>query len=514
MDLDMINRELEKLLSQIKSIKKESEIDSTLSRIGELRAAAFNRNNTEAKNEKSQDVRTFENLEAVYKGLKDRTETLRSAGRLETDINDNNSMEHKISYQYNEVYRKSIDKKKLKVLEEFKDRYSEAELSRVLQEEIDWRKSRVEQQEREIEERDEILVAADKREIDEYDRSKTIVNQMNVINDAKNKIETARTAIEAAKAEINAIKADNTKTDDEKKALIKAQNAIKQQNNKIISNQLAVISKFQTSLSDEYNVVGADGLLDENGNLNEELLDSISRNAQEDLEHSVGIIKSNLERFVNRNMGSRQSMKDIEKFIGNIPNDFDSLSLDETEKILEKLRRLKKDTDSKSTHIHTLKTKIDEIETFLDKQAKENNAIAGKGKMGSNGVTRYGFRTAKEYRDSGIELDPVFREKTFSERRRDKMDFILQTLPQDVPFRKLRAWIRSFSPRAGYALSEAKLARETQYRRKEEVFKSSLEAYKAGAPSTEAARVIGMKNVRTDKLSGKKKAQMEEREID
>ena len=152
---------------------------------------------------------------------------------------------------------------------------------------------------------------------------------------------------------------------------------------------------------------------------------------------------------------------------------------------------------------------IDEIKDFLAKQQKEMDTIAGRGKTNADGTSKYGFKTPAQYRAEGVELDDTYRRKKFWERRADKEEFIMQTLPQDAPFKRLRAFFRSFSPRAGYALSAAMNEKETQYRRKEEAFQTAL---KQTGMSTENARVVGMKEVRIDKLSGKRKAQMEERE--
>lgn len=494
MSLNEINRELETLLEQIKRLKKEEQLGEVLDRVEELRSQAQDPTNPArvvANVNKTQDVRTFEDFTAVYKAVKLRADTLRDAGKMHHVIDTPDSIETRVMDAY-EVFQSNIEPKKLAMLEEFKDRYTEAELARVKQEDADSYASKIEHNEREMEEANSFLQMISKDEVERYKTNADILQAINQMNLANRKIQEAQNTLASL-------------TSPEDDAEIANQN-------QIIADQKVKIAEAQSKLN-ACKVIEAPQIIDADGNIQSSIIEDITATykqaAMQDKKEAGENILQNLERHVNNNGDSLQEIRRIEKYIGKIPEDFDNVKPKELEDIVTHLLAVGKNIDRKSTQNHKMQTKIDEINAFLGKLEKEKNIAEGKAKTDNTGTARYGFKTPKQYREEGIVLDETYALKDFWERRKDREEYILETLPANAPFRKMRAWIRSFSPRAGYALSEAKQVRETQMRRKEEAFQAAL---KQKGMTTEDARVVGMKEVRIDKLSGKRKAQMEERE--
>lgn len=490
MSLNEINRELETLLEQIKRMKKEAQLEEVLGRVEELRAEAQDPNNSIAKVNKTQDVRTFEEFTAVYKGIKLRADSLRDAGKMSHNIDSADSIESKVINAY-DVFRSNIAPKKLAMLEEFKDRYTEAELARVKQEDADTYQSKIEQNEREMTEANTFLQMISKDEVARYKRNSEILQAINQMNLAKRKIEEAQNKLATLTSPADDVEIANQ--------------------NQIIADQKVKLAEAQTKLN-SCGVIEAPEIIDGAGNIDNAIIDEITStyketSAQEKKEAGANILQ-NIERYVNNNEDSIQALRRIESYIGKIPSDFNNVKPKELEDIVNHLLIVGKNVDRKSTENHKFMTKIDEINEFLGKLGKEKDKQEGKAKTDSTGKSKYGFKTAREYREEGVELDETYALRNIWERRKAREEYILETLPINAPFRKIRAWFRSFSPRAGYALSEAKKVTETQMRRKEEAFQIAL---KQKGMTTQDARVEGMKQVRIDKLSGKRKAQMEER---
>ena len=491
MSLNEINRELEDLLQQVRRMKREEELGAAIVRLQELREAAQDPDNEEIKVNKTQDVRTFENFTATYKEVKLRADSLRDSGRMTHAVNDSLSIETLVMEDY-AVYRSHIEPRKLAMLEEFKDRYTEEELARVKEEDAKSYASKIEQNEREVNEANHFLQEISKDEIARYVLNTNILKAIEQLNKARAKFEAAQ----------NKLATLSSPADD---AEITVQQGIIAAEGANIDNAKALL--------ESYNIVEAGEITDADGNVNYSIIDEINTTykaaAMQEKKQAGATIIQNLERYVNNHSDSIQSLRRIEMYVGKIPTDFENVSAKELTRIVANLQGVLKNIDRKSTENHKFMAKIDEINKFLEKQQKEKDTIAGKGKTGADGTSRYGFKTPAQYRAEGVTLDDTYALKGFWERKAARQEYILQTLPKNAPFRRIRAWFRSFSPRAGYALSAAKLERETQYRRKEEAFQTAL---KQKGMSTESARVVGMKNVRTDKLSGNRKAQMEERE--
>ena len=491
MSLNEINRELENLLQQVQRMKREEELGEAIVRLQELRESAQDPDNAEIKVNKTQDVRTFENFTATYKGIKLRADSLRDAGKMGHAVNDPLSIESIIMGDY-AIYKSHIEPRKLQMLEEFKDRYTEDELARVKQEDAESYASKVEQNEREMNEANHFLQEISKDEVERYSRNADILRAIDKLNKSKTKIQAAQAILATL----------SSPADD---PAIAVQNGI-------IATEKANV-EVAKALLNSCGIIEADELIDVGGNVDCNIIEEISTTykamATQERKQAGANILQNLERYVNNHSDSLQSQRRIEMYIGKIPADFEHVSTKELTQIVANLEGVLKNIDRKSTENHKFMTKIDEINAFLEKQQRERDTIAGRGRIGADGASKYGFKTPAQYRAEGITLDDTYALKGYWERKADRQEYILQTLPKDAPLRRFRAWIRSFSPRAGYALSAAKQERETQYRRKEEAFQTAL---KQKGMSTADARVVGMKNVRIDKLSGKRKAQMEERE--
>lgn len=500
MSLNEVNRELEILLDRIKRVKLEERtrllgrevgagenLSDILYEIESLRQVAQDSNNVIAKKNKTQDVRTFENFTAVYKAVKLRADTLRDAGKMHHNINSDDSIETRVMEAY-KGFRANIEPKKLAMLEEFKDKYSEAELIRVKQEVADSYVSKIEQNDREMEEADSFLRSISKDEITRFKKNDNIIK-------AIEQIEKAEKKIEEAEAKLTTLR---TPTDDVEIA----------NQNQIIANSKTKIAAAQAILN-SCEVLEAPQIIDRDGNVNVDAIKNISSTykvaAKQERKEAGNNLLQNIERYYNGHTDSIQAVKRIELYIGReLPDKFSKVTLAQLNKIVDNLLNVEKNIDRKSTENHKFRRKIDEIEAFIKSQEKGQVVE----KTGGTSIPVYSFKTPKEYRDTGVALDETYREKGFLEKRRMREEYILSILPQDMPFRRLRALFGSLSSRAGYALSEAKKTKEIQYRRKEEAFQIAL---KQKGMSTESARVVGMKEVRTDKLSGKRKAQMEER---
>ena len=494
MSLNEINRKLESILREIQRIRTEEELNSTLDSVEKLRKIAQKPKDAIAIKNKSQDVRTFENFTAVYKAAKMRADTLRDAGRMSKEITDKDSVEKRVMRQY-ATFQSKIEPKKLALLEEFKDRYTEAELTRVKQEDIETYSSRIEQNEREMTEANGFLKAISKDEIARYSKNDNIIRAIDQLNSARAEIQAAEAAL-----------APLISPDDDAE--------IENQNNKI-ANAKAKIASAQKILN-ACEIVEAPQLIDKRGNYQSNIIDEITDKyrdiALQERKQAGMYLRHNLEKQYDNSSTSLQALSRMKMYIGcDIPADFSRISEAKLQSIVKSLTAVATNIDRQSTENHKLMSKIDEINKFLELQKKEQDVIAGKGKIDSSGNAKYGFKTPRQYREEGVTLDETYKLKGFWERKAAKQDFILSTLPPDAPFRRLRAFFRSFSSRAGYALSAAEKPIETQYRRKEEAFKAAYKVMTDKGLSTADARVEGMKQVRTDKLSGKKKAQMEDR---
>lgn len=203
--------------------------------------------------------------------------------------------------------------------------------------------------------------------------------------------------------------------------------------------------------------------------------------------------------------------------MSDIPDDFTVLDKKQIKQVIEGLISTGKNMDMKSTQNHKFLQKVDKIEQFLQKLYKEKG-LTGKEnsqKESSNSTkSKKIVKSGREYRKEGIQLDDEYRMKGFWERRKERQEYILQTMNPETPFKTIRAWFRSFSLASGYgyALSEAKRVKETQYIRKEKAAQEALKNVIQKHYSPEKARIEAIKNMNPDELSGKRKAQMEERE--
>ena len=174
MSLNEINRELENILQQVRRMKREEQLGETIARIQELRETAQDPDNKQIKENKTQDARTFENFTAVYKEVKKQADSLRDAGRMHHAVDDAESIESIIMEDY-KVYKNNISNRKLQMLEEFKDRYTEAELARVKQEDAESMQSKIEQNNREMDEANRFVQKISKDEIARFVRNSELL---------------------------------------------------------------------------------------------------------------------------------------------------------------------------------------------------------------------------------------------------------------------------------------------------------------------------------------------------
>ena len=512
MSLDEINRELEELLSRIKRVKleernlgkKEGEsLSDILEEIEKLRMRAQDPNDEIAKRNKTQDVRTFENFEAVYKAVKLRADSLRDAGKMRHAINSEQSIETRTMEAY-ERFHANIEPKKLAMLEEFKNKYSETELRRVKQEVADTYAAKITDNEREMKQGNAFLKEISKDEISRFKRSSDILIAIQNMEQAKKEMEQARQIIE--------------------EEMQSATREAREVNTDTINEQGQIIAEAKTKIAaaqvilGKYGILEADTIITADGEVNLDKVTTISdaykQNAIREKRRTGRKILDNIERYRDKHSDTLEGEDTLKLYLydGNkkIPDDIRKSSPREIERIVKSLLDLGNDLDIKERENHVYRQKIDEIQNFLKTQSKESSN--GSKAQASTAMTKsgnYRLKTSKEYRDAGVTLDETYALKGFWQQRQMREEYIMSTLPPDMPFRKFVAWFRSFSPRAGYALSEAKREREMQYRRKEEVFQAAM---KQIGMTKEEARIQGMMDVRIDKLSGKRKAQMEERE--
>lgn len=503
MSLNEVNRQLEELLNQIKRMKKEEQLDSALTRVEELRQTAQAPDNEIAKRNKSQDVRTYELFTKAYKQIKMKGDALRDAGKASRAITDAESIEQKAMSGI-QTFEGNIERKKLAVLKEFKERYSEEELIRIKEEEKDDYQSKIEQNNREMAEGSAFLKQMGKFDVAEYDKNAKIVI-------AINQLEKANTDIQDAIAEISRLESITPRDQD----AIDAQNRI--------ITEATLEAKKAKSILGEQGILDAENIFNEDGSINSEEIRNISviykKEAENQRDASAEQIKQNLQIFIENAQDPLTAIRQIKKYIPTLrdmPDDFTTLNKNQVKQIVEGLVATGKKLDLKSTHNHQYMQKIDKIEKFLQKLYKEKG-IDGKqaSKEGNGKSSSKLVQSGREYRKAGVQLDDEYRMKGFWDRRKDRYEYILQTMNPETPLKKFRAWIRSFSITSGYgyALSEAKRVKETQFTRKEEAFKEAYKLVKDSHYSPEQARVVATKNINPDKLSGDKKAQMEERSI-
>lgn len=282
MSLNEINRQLEDLLNRIKRMKKETQLLDALSELEDLRSVAQDPDNAIAKKNKSQDVRTYELFTKAYKEIKMKGDALRDAGKAKTSINDANSIETRAmsAYQY---FERQIEPKKLAVLKEFKERYSEEELLRIKEEEKEGYVSKIEQNNKEIEEASNFLNNVGKFEISEYEKNSQIVTAINQLEKANGTITVAVLEMDR----LNAIIPVDT-------------NAVNIQLEKI-DKALEIVRQSQAMLR-KHGILDAEELFNEDGRVNSDTVSLISatykKDAEQNRDYAGEQIKQNLQRFM------------------------------------------------------------------------------------------------------------------------------------------------------------------------------------------------------------------------
>lgn len=500
MSLNEVNRQLEELLNRIKRMKKEEQLGEALSEIEDLRRIAQDPDSEIAKRNKSQDVRTYEMFTKTYKAVKMQGDALRDAGKAKTSIDDAMSIESRSMYAY-KYFESQIEPKKLAVLKEFKERYSEEEVLRIKEEERDSYASKIDQNDKEINECSSFLKKVGRYDISEYEKNDRILTAINQLEKANTIINLAVTEM----ARLNSVVPVDT-------VAVNAQ--LEKINNALLS------AKQAQSVLTEYGNLDAKDIFNPDGTVNSDNVNNISKiykkEAEQARDNAGHQIKQNLQSFMDNAQDPLNAIRLIKKYVPglvDIPDDFTTIDKAQTGKIVKGLTQSVRQMDLKSTQNHKYMQQIDKIEKFLTNLGKEKGLVKNESKGASDGKAKTGIKSGREYRKDKVQLDDTYTKKNFFERRKEREEYILQTMNPEAPFKKVRAWFRSFSVFSGYgyALSEAKREKEKQYVRKEKAFGEAYKYVIKNHYSPEQARIEAIKNIGPDELSGEKKAQMEER---